>query len=397
MKLPGFKFRIAFAVSVIAASAAWLMRPLDRSVLIPVKFRGGPPIGISSDAGFINPQGREVFNQRWGSVGEFRGEAALVFRDLFSTGQTLDRHGHLTASGELPRLTSEFGPITTNDASDVPRIRGYADSQGRLKFPIAWDRLPAEIQLVPVRQGPLWGYMNRSNAWVLPPQFSEAGVFGRDELALVARDDKYGCINGQGVEVIQLRWGSLSTFDEDGQAVACADGACGVINRQDEIIIPVRWQSLSPTSISGTWNAQNGHWGIIDRLGNVIVPCDYDTVLPVFDGDIRCWKGLSTRTDERLDWWGQIRTWWLFGGPFPRLFSRSIVTTYPEAIYDSSGNLIWRNTWFFTSWASVWILLASAWIGLESVIWMIRRRHHKRPEAPPPSEPPDLSSAARTH
>ncbi len=52
-----------------------------------------PSIGISSDAGYINPQGREVFNQRWGSVEEFRGEAALVFRDLFSTGQTLDREG----------------------------------------------------------------------------------------------------------------------------------------------------------------------------------------------------------------------------------------------------------------------------------------------------------------
>lgn len=102
MKLPGYKFRIAFAVSVIAASAAWLMRPLDRSVLIPVNFRGGPPIGISSDASYINPQGREVFDLRWGIAGEFRGEASLVFRDLFSTGQTLDREGRLTASGEPP-------------------------------------------------------------------------------------------------------------------------------------------------------------------------------------------------------------------------------------------------------------------------------------------------------
>ncbi len=120
----------------------------------------------------------------------------------------------------------------------------------------------------------------------LAPSVFGGGSLWPRRTRLVARDDKYGCINGQGVEVIQLRWGSLSTFDEDGQAVACADGSLWRHQPQDEIIIPVQWQSLSPTSISGHVERPEWPCGIIDRLGNVIVPCDYDTVLPVFDGKI---------------------------------------------------------------------------------------------------------------
>ena len=388
MRMPGFWWRIGLALAVIAASAAWLMRPLDRSVLIPVNFRGGPQPGIAfpgqTEAGYINLQGREVFNQRWGSVEEFHGETALVFRDLLSPGETVNRQGHLSASGAPRRPTSEFRSIATSHASELPRIRGYADSQGRLKFPIGWDRLPAEIDLVPVRQGQLWGYMNRSGEWVVLPQYSVAEVFDRGGIAIVARDDKYGCINSQGVEVIALRWGSLSSFEEDGQAVACVDGVCGVINRQDDIVIPVQWQPLSRTSVSGLWNAQNGLWGVIDQFGNVIVPCDYQTVSPVVDGEVQYWKGRTVHMDEQSNTINRIQLWlqWL---PFSSLLFKTSIIQSEEAVYDSTGHLIWKSTWFFKSWAWVWILLASSWIAGESIRSCLRT-----PDAEPPRGLQDL-------
>lgn len=345
MRMPGFWWRVGLALAVIAANAAWLMRPLDRSVLIPMSATPGV-------VEYLNFKGRVVREPRTPDNAE---------RWNFATSdESLSLHPY-----------SEY-----SSHSHTPRVRGYADDNYQLKYRIAWEKLPPEIDLVPVRQGQLWGYMNRLGEWVVLPQYSVAEVFDRGGVAIVARDEKYGCINSQGVEVIALRWGSLSSFEEDGQAVDCVDGVCGVINRKEEIVIPVQWQSLSRTSVRGLWNAQNGLWGVIDQLGNEIVPCEYDTVSPVFDGDLLCWKGNSTRTDERLVWWNQIRMWCFFGGAFPSLFSRSTVTTYDEAVYDSSANLIWRSSWFFRSWAPVWILLSSGWIGCEIIglPWRKRRR-----------------------
>lgn len=290
MKLPGFKFRIAFAVSVIAASAAWLMRPLDRSVLIPMP---APPGKVE----YINLQGRVVQEPR-----------------------TLENAARWDSAigSESPGLNNEAPPWHVS----IPRIRGYADADGQLKYRIAWERLPPEIELVPVRKAQLWGYMNRANQWVVEPKYKVADV---------------SRLNGIGVVT------------------------------------------------------HGGGLGAINRSGQLVVPCEYDTIICSSDRRAKYVKA-TARDRNEFEWINRVKSsinGWL-GTQLP-------IHSGEMSIYDCEGNVIYRSSWLFRSWASVWILLASAWIGLESVIWLIRRRHHKRPEAPPPSELPDLSSAARTH
>lgn len=291
MRMPGLRLRIGLAVVVIAASAAWLMRPLDRSVLIPMS---ATPGGVE----YLNLQGRAVREPRTPDNAE---------RWNFATSnESLILHQH-----------SEY-----SSPSFIPRVRGYADDNGQLKHRIAWEKLPPEFEFVPVRKGQLWGYMNRANQWVVEPKYTVAEVSHLSGIGVVWLGDRRGAVN---------------------------------------------------------------------RSGQLIVPCEHDSISSGSDRGFAYVKA-SVLVRETFAWSNWIKTWinQCFGTKLP-------ILTSEFSVFDSQGNLIYRASWLFRSWASVWILLASAWIGIESVIWLIRRRHHKRPESPPPSEPPDLSSAAHTH
>ena len=58
--------------------------------------------------------------------------------------------------------------------------------------------------LMAVEEDERWGYINRNEQWVIPPQYLDAESFS-EGLAAVEREDGNWCyINPQGKEVIQL-------------------------------------------------------------------------------------------------------------------------------------------------------------------------------------------------
>lgn len=367
MRIPGFWSRVAFAVGVIVVSAAWLMRPLDRSVLIPVTFRSSRFV---VEQGYINLQGREVFDQRWASVEEFNGDSAYVGVGQSLLGQWLDRKGRIVASPDRSNGSSDSISASLKRAAIIRGIRGYADSSGQLKYPLAWDRLPPEIPLVPVRQGQLWGYMNRSNEWVVPPRYSEAATFQLNGTAVVVRDEKFGCIDGQGNEVIAPRWGTLSDFDPDHRAIACMDGRCGVIDHRGQIEIPIAWDSISRYSYSDLWSVSDqGRWGVVNQSGDLIVPCQYDVVSLGRDGEIEFFKAtLRNQSDFRPNWLNQIWLW------CDSNLGTNLMFHEEQAVYDTNGHLIWRSSWWFKSWAWISLLIASAWILVDVICCLWRKR-----------------------
>jgi hypothetical protein len=182
MRMPGLRLRVGLALAVIAASSAWLMRPLDRSVLIPLSSAS------PKEFEYINLQGRVVREPR--------------------TSESTQRWDAAMSAESLRHFEYFRGASASYWIDQLPRIRGYADANGQLKHRIAWEKLP-EIDLVPIRQGKLWGYMNRANTWVVDPTYKFADVFHPDGIAVVSQDGKLGAINRSGKLVVPCEYDSI--------------------------------------------------------------------------------------------------------------------------------------------------------------------------------------------
>lgn len=293
MRIPGLRIRLAFALGAIVCSAAWLLRPLDRSVLIEIS-----PRTASWKGRYITLQGREVRQES--SEVSSADEVHFITR---ITGRRVPRQIDLKVRPRQGVVEIVNWPLLLGGGLNT-RIRGYADSEGRLKYPIAWKKVPPEIELIPVHQESRWGYMNRSGQWVVEPAYS-----------------------------------SVTEIYDDGIGYFLLRGK-------------------DRTSIRGA----------VNRSGKVVVPCLYDSISTGVHDGVTFLKATQRRSHSRWVKFVLLR--------IDSIFRTSLSSSIEQSVFDSDGNLIWRSSWLFTSWASVWILLASGWITIELLVGLWHKRLH---------------------
>lgn len=99
-------------------------------------------------------------------------------------------------------------------------------------------------ELVPVRMGEKFGYVNLSGEVVIPAQFDGATWF-RDGLARVECEDMIGFIDKQGVLRIPYRFVNTGSFDGEYCKAAIDWDGNGLINRKGDFVVEPIYQSLS--------------------------------------------------------------------------------------------------------------------------------------------------------
>jgi len=95
---------------------------------------------------------------------------------------------------------------------------------------------------------------------------------------------KYGYVNVNGEEQIAVKYDHIYSF-ENGLAVAKLKGLYGIINEQDEVVVPFNLDYPDMRGLRNgytTMKGHNGKWGAIDAKGQVVIPCEYDSLI-VFD------------------------------------------------------------------------------------------------------------------
>lgn len=99
-------------------------------------------------------------------------------------------------------------------------------------------------ELVPVRMGEKFGYVNLKGEVVIPAQFDGATWF-HDGLASVECEDKRGFINKQGELCIPCRYVNTGRFDGEYCMAAFEWGSQGLINRKGDFVIEPIYDCLS--------------------------------------------------------------------------------------------------------------------------------------------------------
>ena len=121
-------------------------------------------------------------------------------------------------------------------------LQGFIDGSGRLIGDIRWRKINRYHWGLAAVQDPatgLWGYIDKTGAIVIQPQFTSAGSFS-GERAVVSTPDsnnRLGLIDETGALIVPAIWRGLKGFYGNFLAVTADDGAIGLVDHTGRIVI----------------------------------------------------------------------------------------------------------------------------------------------------------------
>ncbi|HQH26579.1 MAG TPA: WG repeat-containing protein [Oligoflexia bacterium] len=131
------------------------------------------------------------------------------------------------------------------------------------------------LAVVKARKGYSYGYIDKTGAIVIPPQFSEAWSFS-EGLAAVRppQRKKLGYINSEGKYLIEAQFDAGRRFAE-GLALVIREGVLQYIDKSGKTAIPLEFDDGGDFSGGMARVVKSGLAGFIDKSGRIVVPPAY--------------------------------------------------------------------------------------------------------------------------
>lgn len=195
---------------------------------------------------------------------DFECEDCYYLKDLFSTIP-------ITVSSKNKKMMLINGILVRRD-NHIPLIKSRGNGYYELK-----------------RDGK-YGIIDSQLNNVTPFKYDSIRNFEKNNLCMVRikqpDGSKYGYINVNGVEQVAVKYDKIYSF-EMGLAVAKLGRYYGIINEQDEVVVPFNLDYLDMRGLENgyaTMEGYNNKWGTINAQGQVVIPCEYDSLI-VFNED----------------------------------------------------------------------------------------------------------------
>lgn len=131
-----------------------------------------------------------------------------------------------------------------------------------------------QTKLKPIEKDGKWGYADYSNNIVMDYQFEKAKYFSNG-IGAVKKDGKWGYINQFGEYSIPSKYEEAGTF-HCSTTFAKLDGKYGLINQKDSLITPMQYDTVFGYKFFV--NSKDGVFGVIDSLGQEVVPNIYEEI-----------------------------------------------------------------------------------------------------------------------
>lgn len=134
--------------------------------------------------------------------------------------------------------------------------------------------------LVPYREGTLWGFSDRKGKIVIPVRYEDASPFS-EGYARVRLAGKEGFINEKGKEVVPLQYDEVTSFKGGRAHIITRRGyqvSEGIINRSGEVIVPQQYEYIREHYKGFAVVGKNFKQGLIDSVGKEILPPVYSGV-----------------------------------------------------------------------------------------------------------------------
>lgn len=129
-----------------------------------------------------------------------------------------------------------------------------------------------------------WKLYKKDGEIVDLKQYSMIEDYFSQGISMVKKNDKYGFINEDGVEIIPCIYDDAHHFLHD-IAIVEYKGYWGALNNKGEVVIPFDYLLLADLSMVGPtllMAVKDRLCGVLDKTNRIIVPFEYDGVLPMF-------------------------------------------------------------------------------------------------------------------
>jgi len=129
-----------------------------------------------------------------------------------------------------------------------------------------------------------WKFYRKDGKIIDLAQYSMIEDYYSNGVAMVKKNDKYGFINEDGVEVIPCIYDDAHPF-KSGIAIVEINELWGALNDKGAVVIPFEYMLLADLSMIGPtllMAVKDRLCGVIDKNNDIIVPFEYDGVLPMF-------------------------------------------------------------------------------------------------------------------
>ena len=241
--------------------------------------RGGPlfPVWMRvrrrTRCGFISRYGELVIGPEFEDGGlDSEGRLAVQANGRWGF---IDNHGHMRVAPRFYEVSPfQGGAARCRPEHDEPVV--FIGLNGELLFRTPdcgrSDQGDFSEGLVAISDGGRWGYMDRSGAWVIQPQFESAGQFAGG-LAPVATCPGAGAyVDLSGSLHFVGRYLFCATFTEGLAAVEFERNLWGYIDRSGRVIVPGQFSRALPFR-SGRALVMNtsGDWCYADHGGAVAI------------------------------------------------------------------------------------------------------------------------------
>lgn len=187
-----------------------------------------------------------------------------------------------------------IGIITT-----VVLLMMFACSMSNIEYPIEGE------ELYRIQVGGKCGFINKKGKLIIDPQFDNAFWFFGDSVCYAQIGDQKGLINMQGEFVVQLdtaiNW--VYRFENDMATFITKSGKFGIINKLGEIILPACFLDISQDGYGFIVKDTLGKSGYVNKSGEFIVPCKYNEVGHYSEGRI------VVKTGEKYGYVDSLGTW----------------------------------------------------------------------------------------
>ncbi|MEL6558917.1 MAG: WG repeat-containing protein [Bacteroidota bacterium] len=178
-------------------------------------------------------------------------------------------------------------------------------------------------QLIPFRKTDQWGFANQNREIVIKPVYDQVSTFSGN-IALVIKEGKFGLISNEGKEILKPEYDLIGDdmgylCNEDYSITIIKDNQYGLVSCHGDLLIDAEFddeQSALSAAQKRGWNGavphhllpkipfsviknieaikeikdgiipfrQNNLWGLMDIVGKIITPPQFDDILGVENG-----------------------------------------------------------------------------------------------------------------
>ncbi len=238
--------------------------------------------------GFISKDGKVIIEPQYDYFSDFKNGIAFIGIGKFIQNDSYEtfvgKTGIIDSTGKI-LFAPQFDDIELYDRKVGVYKKNSKYGFFRTNGTFLTDTLfeDAELfyhNLACVKIKSKYGFIDTTGQMAIPNRFDFANNFQKNEVAVVAVNDKYGIIDNKGNYILKPTYEKIEPFDDD-IAYFMEGGLYGVLNYKGQIVQKAQFKDkVYVTDNYERVSNNSDKWGLIDEHGKIVIELRYDKIRP---------------------------------------------------------------------------------------------------------------------